>query len=83
MRWIYCGKVVSSWMVNLTFNEISEVTMRDRIDDMENKNSKDVYELNVKIIKYLKNIIIVPLTRLINHQQHMRYVTWSIVLWRV
>lgn len=45
-----------------TFNEV-----RQKISNLRNSNSKDCYDLNVKIVKTLKNLIILPLTKLINH----------------
>lgn len=33
---------------------------------MKNKNSKDLHELNITMIKYVKDLIIIPLAKLIN-----------------
>lgn len=53
---------------NLTFNfrpvtcdEVSEA-----IDMIKPKDSKDCYDMNAKIVKFLKNILINPLTKLFN-----------------
>lgn len=51
-----------------TFN-FSQVTLnevRDVIDNVKNKNGSDIYDLNIKLVKTVKNIIISPLTKLIN-----------------
>lgn len=45
----------------VTFNEV-----RDIIQSLKNKNSRDIYGLNVKLIKSIKNLIVIPLTKLIN-----------------
>nr|CAI5865990.1 unnamed protein product [Callosobruchus analis] len=44
-----------------TFNEVRSI-----IDGLKNTTSKDPYDMNVKIIKHIKNIIIIPFTKLIN-----------------
>jgi len=48
------------------FREVSFNEVRDIIDGLKNKNSKDIFGLNVKLIKSVKNQIISPLTKLIN-----------------
>ena len=59
----------SNIMINkLTFN-FRSVSVEDVIEAIENvkpKNSKDCYDLNTKIIKFLKNILIAPLVKLFN-----------------
>lgn len=45
----------------VTFNEV-----RDVIGDLKNKTSRDIYGMNVKLIKTATNCILLPLTRLIN-----------------
>lgn len=47
-------------------NEISFVEMRNIINNLKNRNSVDYYGLNSKIIKHLKDLIIIPLTKLLN-----------------
>ncbi|XP_050294198.1 uncharacterized protein LOC126734556 [Anthonomus grandis grandis] len=49
-----------------SFNEVSYNKVRDIISSLKNKNSKDIFGLNVKILKSITNEIIVPLTNLIN-----------------
>lgn len=46
---------------HVTFNQV-----RDIINSLKNKKSKDVYGLSVPLIKSVKNILIIPLTKLIN-----------------
>ena len=48
------------------FREITFNNIRSIIENLKNSNSKDPYRINVKIIKVLKNNIIIPLTKLIN-----------------
>ena len=45
----------------VTFNEI-----RDIINNLKNKTSRDIFGINVNLIKSVKNVIIAPLTKLIN-----------------
>lgn len=45
-----------------TFNEV-----RNKISNLKNSKSSDCYDLNTKIIKTIKNLIVLPLTKLINH----------------
>nr|CAI5841041.1 unnamed protein product [Callosobruchus analis] len=47
--------------INVTFNDV-----RDSINPLQNKQSKDIYGMNSILIKYIKNLIIGPLTKLIN-----------------
>lgn len=47
--------------LSVSFNEI-----RDIINHMKNKCSKDIFGLNIKLIKCIKDLIIIPLARLIN-----------------
>lgn len=51
---------------DFTFGEVSFNDVRDVINQLKNKNSRDVYGLSVKMIKFVKNLIIIPLTKLIN-----------------
>lgn len=44
-----------------TYNEVREI-----INSLKNKHSKDIYGFSVDIIKCIKNLIIIPLTKLIN-----------------
>lgn len=48
------------------FSGVSPVEIRDVIDGLKNKHSSDVFGLNVKLIKSVKNQLIGPLTKLIN-----------------
>lgn len=48
------------------FREVSYIEVRDTINSLKNKNSRDIYGLNSEIIKYVKEIILIPLTKLIN-----------------
>ena len=48
------------------FSEVSCVTVRDTINSLKNKKSRDIYGMNVEIIKSVKDVIVVPLTRLVN-----------------
>ncbi|ENN74510.1 hypothetical protein YQE_08909, partial [Dendroctonus ponderosae] len=46
---------------DLTFNEV-----RDAMDSLKAKNAQDIFGLNMKVIKTVKNVILIPLTKLIN-----------------
>lgn len=48
------------------FKEATFTEVRNIINNLKNSKSKDAYNINVKIIKSLINIIIYPLTKLIN-----------------
>nr|CAI5847843.1 unnamed protein product [Callosobruchus analis] len=49
-----------------TFEEVTFNEVRDIINNLKNKNSRDIDGLSVKLIKSVKNILIAPLTKLIN-----------------
>lgn len=49
------------------FKEVSFNEIRSAINSLKNTNSKDIYEINTKIVKTITNVIIVPLTKIINH----------------
>lgn len=49
-----------------SFADITFNMTRDIIDNLKNKNSRDVFGMNVELIKTIKNLIISPLTKLIN-----------------
>lgn len=51
-----------------TFNfvEVSYMTILDIINNLNNTNSKDAYNLNLKLLNSIKYIILIPLTKLIN-----------------
>ena len=48
------------------FTEVSMVQVRDVINDLKNSNCKDVDNLNVNLIKTIRDLIISPLTKLVN-----------------
>lgn len=49
------------YMCQATFNNI-----RDIVISLKNSNSRDVYDINVTLLKIVKDVIIIPLTKLIN-----------------
>lgn len=49
------------------FRDLSFIEVRDIINGLVNKGSTDVYGFNVRVIKTIKNIIYIPLTKLINN----------------
>lgn len=51
---------------HFTFGEVTFNEVRDIINNIENKNSRDCYGMTVKVLKSIKNVIIEPLTKLIN-----------------
>lgn len=52
--------------VGFEFQPVTYIQMRDCISNLKNSKSKDCFEINTKIIKTVKNIIVYPLTKLIN-----------------
>lgn len=51
---------------NFKFKEVTFNQVRSIVNNLKNSKSKDPFSITVKIIKTLLNIIIVPLTKLIN-----------------
>lgn len=47
--------------VEVLFNQV-----RNIIDSLKNKKSRDVFGYTTKILKALKNVVLIPLTKLIN-----------------
>src|SRR5699024_5352559 len=52
--------------VHFNFQEVSEAKVREVVDSFKNNNSTDVYGINMHVIKSIKNVILTPLTKLIN-----------------
>lgn len=52
--------------LNFSFREVTYVEVRDAINNLKNKTSKDIYDMNIMLIKSLKDILIIPITKLIN-----------------
>lgn len=50
-----------------TFHTVSEVQVRNAIDDLKNSKSADIYGFSVPLIKSVKDILISPLTKLVNY----------------
>lgn len=48
------------------FTEVTINEVRDVITKIRNKESRDIYGLNTKLVKAIKELIVLPLTRLIN-----------------
>nr|CAI5847473.1 unnamed protein product [Callosobruchus analis] len=51
----------SFYFADVTFNEL-----RDIVDNLKNKPSRDIYGFSVKLIKAIKHLTVIPLTKLIN-----------------
>lgn len=53
---------------NCTFSikKISQVNLRDAINSLKNKSTKDIYNISIPLIKCIENLIISPLCKLIN-----------------
>ena len=49
-----------------SFKEVTFIEVRDAINDLKSKSSKDIFGYNVILLKKLKDIIVIPLTYLIN-----------------
>lgn len=50
-----------------SFHEVSFNNVRDCLSNMKNTNSRDIYGLNVQVLKSVKDILISPITKLINY----------------
>lgn len=48
------------------FTEVTFIGVRNAFNKMKRNNTKDIYDININIIKYIKDLIIIPLTKLIN-----------------
>lgn len=48
------------------FKEISFNNVRDIIGSLKNSNSRDVYGLNVTLLRTITDVVLIPLTKLIN-----------------
>ena len=64
----YIDQFTTSYASDLKFTmvEVTFIEVRDLLKDLKNKNSRDYYGLNSKIIKSVINEIVYPLTKLIN-----------------
>jgi hypothetical protein len=49
-----------------SFKQVTFIEVRDCINNFKNKRSRDIYGLNIELIKMVKNILITPLTKLFN-----------------
>lgn len=52
--------------LGFSFREVTFNDVRTAIDRMKGKHSRDVYEFNAALIKSVKNVLIIPLTKLFN-----------------
>lgn len=59
------GKIKVTWGA-FHFSEVTYIEVRDLISSLKSKKSKDIYGLSVEVIKGIKDIIVSPLTKLIN-----------------
>lgn len=51
---------------DFSFAEVTYINVRDAIDSLKPKSCKDIYGLNTILLKKLKDIILIPITNLIN-----------------
>lgn len=51
---------------SFSFENVSCVIVREAIDSLKNKSSSDIYGLSVELLKSVKDILISPLSKLIN-----------------
>lgn len=49
-----------------SFREVSYIEVRDIINSLKNNESRDIYGLNITLLKTIKDLILIPLTNLIN-----------------
>lgn len=62
----YLGKVKREVNISFSFREVTFIEVRDAINQLKNKHSKDIYDLDIVLIKSLKDNLIYPLTKLFN-----------------
>lgn len=48
------------------FREVTFNNVRDTVNSLQNKTSRDIYGLNVILLKTVLNVILIPLTKLLN-----------------
>lgn len=58
------SKKIGQCDTTFNFKEVNEV--RNIMDNLKNKQGHDLYGLNIKIIKGIKNQLIIPLINLMN-----------------
>ncbi|EEZ99812.1 putative RNA-directed DNA polymerase from transposon X-element-like Protein [Tribolium castaneum] len=51
-----------------SFHEVSYNEVRDAINHLKKSNSRDAYNISSKILKSLVNLIVIPLTKIINRE---------------
>lgn len=51
---------------SFTFRQVSFNEVRDAINTLKNKASTDIFGLNYKMIKHIKELILIPITKLFN-----------------
>ena len=49
-----------------SFKETTYIRVRDKFVNLKNSKSSDCYNINTRIVKCLKNLLTIPLTKLIN-----------------
>lgn len=49
-----------------TFRPVTFIEVRDIIRNLKNKSSRDIYDLNIPLLKTIQELIVYPLTKLIN-----------------
>lgn len=52
--------------ISFSFREVTFIEVRNAINNLKNKHSKDIYGLNIILIKSLTDLLVVPLTKLFN-----------------
>lgn len=58
--------IQNSQLNTFKFREVGFIEVRETLNELKSNGSKDIYDMNYKIIKYVKDILIVPLTKLFN-----------------
>lgn len=51
---------------SFTFRQVSFIEVRDAVNKLKNKTSSDIFGMNYKMIKHIKELILVPITKLFN-----------------
>ena len=62
-----CAQISATAVDEFGFHALSFNELRSIIDSLKNSTTKDTYSLNVRLIKQIKNLIIIPLCKLINY----------------
>lgn len=62
----YMSHISTPSNLSFSFQTVTHNIVRDTINSLKNSSGRDIYDINVSLIKELKDVIISPLTKVIN-----------------